>query len=144
MNKDFPKIVWRQILGVFKKNIVLAVFSVQKIILRYTLDMPTVFRCVLSSSIINFFCVLIPTILILSTAGMVLYAEDGLIENIDVHEKILRFENKTSTLVTTNAKLRHEIYVLKLRKEKLLHRTSFDYLAAPEGSQIYRFESSSK
>gem|GEM_PF-3700314 len=75
---------------------------------------------------------------------MVLYAEDGLIENIDVHEKILRFENKTSTLVTTNAKLRHEIYVLKLRKEKLLHRTSFDYLAAPEGSQIYRFESSSK
>lgn len=98
----------------------------------------------MSAFITNVFVFLFPVILVLSTAGMVLFSEDGLFENITVHEKILRFEQRSVDLKETNAKLRHDIYVLKLRKEKILHRTSFEYLAAPQGSQIYRFDNSER
>ena len=98
----------------------------------------------MSSVLANILAVIFPILLILSTAGMVLFSDDGLFQNISVHEKILRFEQKSTELSEVNAKLRHDIYVLKLRKDKMLHRTSFEYLAAPKGSQIYRFEGKEK
>ena len=114
--------------------------SVEKICLVYTLDMPTLLGFFLSSFFANILVIFFPIMLIFSTAGMVLFSDDGLFENVAVHEKILRFEQKSTELNEVNAKLRHDIYVLKLRKDKMLHRTSFEYLAAPKGSQIYRFE----
>lgn len=94
----------------------------------------------MSFSLSHILSVLLPILMILSTATNVLFSEDGLFENIAVYEKILRFEEKTGIIQEKNESLKHKILVLKSRKEKVVFQMSIEHLAAPAGASIYRFE----
>ena len=78
--------------------------------------------------------------MILCTAGTVIFSEDGLFENISMYEKILRFEKRTHDIQQENEELKRKIFVLKLRREKVLQEMSVEHFAAPTGAVIYRFE----
>lgn len=78
--------------------------------------------------------------MILCTAGTVIFSEDGLLENISIYEKILRFEKRTEKIHEENEDLKRKIFVLKLRREKVLQEMSVEHFAAPSGAVIYRFE----
>jgi hypothetical protein len=101
--------------------------------------MPRVIEFILFSSLSNILTIFLPVLMILSTAGTVLFSEDGLFENIAVYEKILRFEKREKEITSINAGLKQEVYVLKSRKEKMLNQTLIEQLAAPKGAVIYRF-----
>ncbi|MAA79603.1 MAG: hypothetical protein CL916_10120 [Deltaproteobacteria bacterium] len=94
----------------------------------------------MSSSIIKYITILFPIFMILCTAGTVVFSEDGLFENISIYEKILRFEKRAKKIQTENENLKRKIFVLKLRREKVLQEMSVEHFAAPTGAVIYRFE----
>ena len=94
----------------------------------------------MSLSFANILSVLLPVLMILSTATNVLFSEEGLFENIAVYEKIVRFEEKTGLLQEKNESLKQKILVLKSRREKVVFQMSIEHLAAPKGASIYRFE----
>lgn len=76
---------------------------------------------------------------ILCTAGTVVFSQDGLLENISIYEKIIRFEKRAQTIQEKNEGLKRKIYVLKLRREKVVQEMSIEHFAAPKGAVIYRF-----
>ena len=83
--------------------------------------------------------ILFPVLLILCTAGTVVFSQDGLLENISIYEKIIRFEKRTEKIQDQNEDLKHKIFVLKLRREKVVQEMSIEHFAAPKGAVIYRF-----
>ena len=88
----------------------------------------------------KYITILFPIFMILCTAGSVLFSDDGLFENISIYEKILRFEKRTKNIKANNEELKRKIFVLKLRREKVLQEMSVEHFAAPKGATIYRFE----
>lgn len=93
----------------------------------------------MSLSTLKYCTILIPVLSILCTAGTVVFSQDGLLENISIYEKIIRFEKRAQTIQEKNEGLKRKIYVLKLRREKVVQEMSIEHFAAPKGAVIYRF-----
>ena len=88
----------------------------------------------------KYITIFFPIFMILCTAGTVLFSDEGLFENISIYEKILRFEKRTQKIQAENEDLKRKIFVLKLRREKVLQEMSVEHFAAPTGAVIYRFD----